>query len=276
MNIPNSPLLQSPLQQRPANGKSSVHIVVFTTVALHAVFFSGLLMLGCGREKVTAKKAEPTNNIADVLPKLDTNAGYYSSFGDVPAVSTNVPATNEFLQRPPQSALATPTPPPPSRETLGESKEYTIVKGDTLGKIAKAHGVTLAALNNANPGLDSTKLRLAQKIQIPAASAAPARVPGLVEPARAETGDGKTHVVKAGENLTKIAKQHGTTAAAIRAANNMKTDQLLVGKKLKIPASSAPTASVKTNKSTSGSPLSLTNPDHVEPLRAGSTTTNLR
>jgi LysM repeat protein len=46
------------------------------------------------------------------------------------------------------------------------------------------------------------------------------------------------YVVKAGDTLTAIAKAHGSTVKAIRAANNLKTDRLLVGKKLKIPTAS--------------------------------------
>ena len=39
--------------------------------------------------------------------------------------------------------------------------------GDGLAKIAKAHGVTLAALEEANPGVDSKKLKVGQKLNLP-------------------------------------------------------------------------------------------------------------
>lgn len=51
-------------------------------------------------------------------------------------------------------------------------------------------------------------------------------------------GSVKPHVytVKAGDNLTKIAKAHGTTAKAVRGLNGLKTDRITVGQKLKMPA----------------------------------------
>ena len=47
---------------------------------------------------------------------------------------------------------------------------------------------------------------------------------------------GETYTVKSGDSLTKIAKAHGTTIKAIRAENNLTTDHIKVGQKLKIPA----------------------------------------
>jgi cytoskeletal protein RodZ len=43
------------------------------------------------------------------------------------------------------------------------------------------------------------------------------------------------YVVKSGDTLTRIAKAHGTTIKALRAANSLEGDRLLVGAKLKIP-----------------------------------------
>ena len=45
--------------------------------------------------------------------------------------------------------------------------------------------------------------------------------------------------MKSGDNLTKIAAQHGTSVKALRAANGLKTDSIKVGQKLKIPAKAA-------------------------------------
>lgn len=273
MNTPNPLVPQGSLQQHQSRGKSTVRIAVFSIIAIHAVFFTGLLMQGCGPDKTAGKKAEPTNNLANELPKLDTNAGYYSSFQDIPAVATNLPSTNETLsQRTSPPPASVPSFPAPARETPAETKEYTIARGDSLYKIAKAHGVTIAAITKANPGIDPAKIRPGKKIQIPLASPASPGI-GSTEPGPSETGNGATHVVKAGETLTSIAKQHGTTPKAIKAANNLKTDQLLVGKKLKLPA---PSGSSKTNKPAAGSSASSTNPNAVLPLRTGSTATNLQ
>jgi LysM repeat protein len=43
--------------------------------------------------------------------------------------------------------------------------EYSVVAGDNLGKIAKKVGITLKALSDLNPGVDSNKLRIGQKLK---------------------------------------------------------------------------------------------------------------
>jgi N-acetylmuramoyl-L-alanine amidase len=51
--------------------------------------------------------------------------------------------------------------------TLSEDGTYVIKGGDTLGKVATQFGVTLGELQAANPGVDSRKLKVGQKIVIP-------------------------------------------------------------------------------------------------------------
>jgi LysM repeat protein len=52
-------------------------------------------------------------------------------------------------------------------ENTGPLNRYRIRAGDTLTRIARQHGVTLKALNAANPNLDPTKLKIGQIILIP-------------------------------------------------------------------------------------------------------------
>ena len=47
------------------------------------------------------------------------------------------------------------------------ARQYTVVPGDTLSRIAGANGVSTEALMAANPGLDSARLRVGQVLQIP-------------------------------------------------------------------------------------------------------------
>jgi LysM repeat protein len=45
--------------------------------------------------------------------------------------------------------------------------------------------------------------------------------------------------VKSGDTLIKIASDHKTTVRALRTANNLRTDSIKVGQKLKIPVKMA-------------------------------------
>jgi LysM repeat protein len=49
------------------------------------------------------------------------------------------------------------------------------------------------------------------------------------------------YVIKRGDNLTRIAKAHGTTVKAIRAVNqNISPDRIAVGQKIRLPSDKQP------------------------------------
>jgi LysM repeat protein len=70
-----------------------------------------------------------------------------------------------------------------------------VVEGDNFTRIAKKNGVTLSALEVANPGVDSNRLRPGQKIKIPARETASAQPPvrrGPTQPGTAPRNGGAT------------------------------------------------------------------------------------
>jgi LysM repeat protein len=145
-------------------------------------------------------------------------------------IDTNPPPPIMTTSAPPVTTVVPPPPPP-------IAAEYTIARGDSFSTIAKKFpGVTAKAIADANPGVDPLKLQIGQKITIPppTADAGPAAVPGLPESGEV------IYTVKSGDNLTKIATQFGTTVRALRSANNLPTDSIKVGQKLKIPGKTTP------------------------------------
>ncbi len=56
----------------------------------------------------------------------------------------------------------------PKEAAVAGPDEYVIKGGDTFAKIARAHGTTLADIQSVNPGVDSSKLKVGQKIKLPA------------------------------------------------------------------------------------------------------------
>lgn len=57
--------------------------------------------------------------------------------------------------------------PAPSAGSVSDEGVYTIKAGDTLGRLARAFGVSLDAIESANPGIDPNRLRVGQKIRMP-------------------------------------------------------------------------------------------------------------
>jgi LysM repeat protein len=174
-----------------------------------------MLIQGCKRE----------NTEADNNPPLDTNTPAATDTNTSPMEASNTTAIVSPVPTNPPVVV----PPPVESATT----EYTVVAGDTLGKIAKKSGVTLKALEDANPGVVPTKLKINQKLVIPA----PTNETVATTSAMASTDSGEEiYKVKSGDTLTKIAKQYGVTVKAIESENNLSTTKIKVGQKLKIPA----------------------------------------
>jgi LysM repeat protein len=108
---------------------------------------------------------------------------------------------------------------------------HTVASGETVSAIAKRHGTTVAAIVSAN-GLDSRAfIRVGQSLTIPGTTAAPAPAAPAAAPAA-----GGQHTVASGETVSAIAKRHGTTVAAIVAANGLDSRAFIrVGQALTIP-----------------------------------------
>jgi LysM repeat protein len=215
MNNPSPLVPQGSFLEQKHKGRSRVKVAFFCVVGVHVVaIMAALLAQGCRREETPPVEPlqAPVVNDPGLLP-AETNLVL-----PVPTNST-LPLVNEV-------------PPPPPLAT-----EYTIAKGDSFSTIAKKFpGVTAKAIQDANPSMDPLKLPIGQKITIPPPSAealtpVPPSVPGSGE---------VIYTVKSGDNLTKIATQFGVTVRALRSANNLPTDSIKVGQKLKIPAKTPP------------------------------------
>jgi len=110
------------------------------------------------------------------------------------------------------------------------SSSYTVMGGDSLSKIARLNVVSLVSLMNAN-GLSQTSIiRPGQILIIPNGSTSPSVVsspPQIIPPGA------NTHLVKKGENLTKIASLYGTTVKNIMDLNNLSDASMIrVGQSL--------------------------------------------
>jgi len=230
MNNPSPLVPQGSLLESKSKSRARVKIAVFLVLTIHGIGLLALLMQGCKKEPESVSQLEPTNNPAPTFVE-PTSA---------PPAGTNeaMSATNA----PPPILPTQPQPPPQP----GAATEYTIASGDNFSTIARKFHVSVKAIMDANPAVEPTKLKIGQKINIPPATATPSQGtnPGATTSAGGSGSGEQIYTVKSGDSLTKIASQFGTTVKAIRSANNLKTDRIVVGQKLKIPAKgSAPNES---------------------------------
>jgi LysM repeat protein len=227
MNTPN-PLIPQGLLTKESKGKANIRIAVFTILALHVVLLGGLLMQGCKPE--VKKDAQDTLSPTNAFSQLPESP-YHSNTNPPPdSIVGSVTQAPPVVQM--ESVPPTPAPTPtPAFNTI----EYTVARGDNYHKIGNAKGVSVRMLEKANPGVDPLKLKVGQKLQIPSPTTPPA-TQAVASEEGAHDMKHSSYVVKAGDNLVRIAKQHGTTVGAIKAANNLKTTQIKVGQKLKLPA----------------------------------------
>lgn len=58
-------------------------------------------------------------------------------------------------------------PPPPVGPAAAAPSSYTIQAGDTFATIAQAHGLTVEALAQANPGVAARRLQIGQTLKVP-------------------------------------------------------------------------------------------------------------
>jgi len=130
---------------------------------------------------------------------------------------------------------ASPTVAPPSFKT------HMARKGDTLPRIAKRYGVTVASLAEANSLNPRAKLSKGQEIVIPVKVAAAPKTSkasaAKKAPARnADAAEATSYRVKSGDTLYRIALRHGVTVAEILAVNGLGgTPSLKAGDQIAIP-----------------------------------------
>ena len=215
MNNSNPFVPQGSLLAQQSKRRSRMKLGVFCVLAVSVTGLMAILIQGCKREQAPETDNGMPPALTNDLAMTDTNPPPFDVSNTAPVVPANPP-------------VVVPAPVEPA------GTEYVVIKGDSLAKIAKKNGVTLKALEAANPGVLPTKLKVGQKLSIPASTSTP--VAGATTTSASIDTGSQVYVVKSGDTLTKIAKAHGTTVKAIQAENNLTTTRITVGKKLKIPA----------------------------------------
>jgi LysM repeat protein len=251
-----------------SRGRSNMRMAVVVVVLLHVALFTGILFNACKQKdegtegpKSTAEQMAEIAGPApqpksEVLPDpvLAPPIGNGGS-GDNP-VPSPIPlgAANVVPEPVLPKPITIPIPPPPVTGTL----EHVVTKGDSFYSIGRKYGVGMNAVAKANPNIISTRLRIGQKVIIPAAAPKPVIALPTLDPSN-------TYTVKSGDTLGHIAVKYRTKVANIKTVNGLTSDLLKIGQKLTVPARAmAPPAPVPAAapalSPTTGLPISVPAP----------------
>ena len=196
------------------------------TILLMAVAL-GVLAASCGGGEdstpVTVTPTTAADAFATTVSMATTTQASYSTTTTAAAYATT-------------TAPPTTTVPPATTTTAAASgvRTVTVEAGDSLSKIAKAHGMTVERLAALNAICDINQLFVGQVLLL-------GEEQPEADPDAAPTGVSVT--VQAGDSVSKIAKRYDTTVDAILAGNNISDPNLIfVGQTLVITTAAEPAA----------------------------------
>jgi len=104
-----------------------------------------------------------------------------------------------------------------------ECKYHKVKSGESLEKIAKSYGVSVQELIKANKNINPNKLKVGENLCIPQ------KIP-------AKAQDYAIYKVKKGDTLQSIAEKFGVDVQELKSFNNLKSEKIVEGQELKIPA----------------------------------------
>ena len=134
-------------------------------------------------------------------------------------------------------------------------KKYVLHKvapKETFSSVSRKYNVSIAELQQANPGVAG--LKIGQIINVPVVSdgAAPEPEPqSTPKPAptpkpASSAGSAKTHTVVKGETLYRISKMYGMTVDDLKALNGLSSNNVSLGQKLKVNPGTAVSSPIVT------------------------------
>jgi LysM repeat protein len=154
----------------------------------------------------------------------------------------------------------------PGRGGCGDS--YTVVRGDTLTRIARRCGSSVARIAAASRLANPNRIEVGQRLVIPGgrAQAAAAPEPGKVAPAAGGASSGLTYRIAPTDTLYSLARWARVSLAALMRANpGMDPRAIEIGDSVRLPAGAVEPDAARSRE---GRPGSVYRPAPPPPPRA--------
>ncbi|MEH7355399.1 LysM peptidoglycan-binding domain-containing protein [Neobacillus drentensis] len=195
-----------------------------STTALFSTLFAGSAL-------ADTYKVQKGDSLSKISLKFKTSVNEIKAQN---GLASDLIYENQILQISPQTATVQAT----------QQTNYTVVRGDALIKIANRYNVTVGELQQWN-NLQGTLIYVGQVLKVSAPGQTvtvtppqPAPAPLPPTPAPSDTSE---YTVKSGDSLSKIGVQYGMTVQQLKTLNNLLSDLIFVGQKLKVTGSQTQT-----------------------------------
>ena len=260
--------------------KAKVIIILSTVAVLHLVLGGMFLTGGCAPEEPPMPPGiyvpQPTSKVSvpgETAPEAVGPAPGTAEFKEQVSQKEEpfeLPPAVETVTKPAPEKKAEPEKPAPA--ITDKDTTYVVRKGDSLWKISRTYGISIAELAAYNNIAPSKPIKIGQKLIIPAGSnavkgartapatdkkavkkkAAAKKTAGKKNTGKAEKvavpADG-VYIVKEGDSFSRIAAKYHVRVADIEAANpGVSSNRLQIGQKLNLPTgktSAAPAGKAK-------------------------------
>ena len=240
-------------------GRLNMRMAVIVVVLLHIALFTGILFNACKQKEeesnegarktdvekmvqATSPQPEPAPLPQPSLLTVPSLPGLPDSSG-LPPLPATVGPTHPAAPAPvlPSNSLGLPSVPPAPPLIAATSTEHIVASGENFWTIGKKYDVSAKSIEGANPTVIPTRMKIGQKIIIPAKPVVdPSPAPPVVN-------DGSTYTVKSGDTLGHIAQRHKVKLDDLKSANpNVVPTRMKIGQQLKMPtgATASPPAVV--------------------------------
>lgn len=219
-----------------------------------------------------SKATEPlySSSLGDVIPDRSTSASLDPAFNagldELADRFTPIRPDTEFSEfdviTPKLSPIISDTD-ASTVEVAGPSfKMHTVQRGESLWAISRRYNVSLDDLYLSSGLNKNSVLSIGQQIKIPVEGST-ATINTITADTYQPTGfnvESEVYKVVRGDTLSGIANRFNTRVSAIKAANNKRSDTIIVGEELIIPVNSSFTSPVASNPGNTASSSSLAEP----------------
>ncbi|MDQ0200799.1 C40 family peptidase [Neobacillus ginsengisoli] len=198
---------------------------VLSTAALFSTVYAGTAFA----DSYQVQKGDSLSKIA---------SKYHTSVGDLKTLNG---LTSDFLYVSQTIQVSAPA----KTTSTAPQTIYIVVKGDALIKIANRFNVSVGELKLWN-NLDNTIIYAGQALKVSGqtvqnvVTTKPAATAPVTKPAASAPLTQSDYTVQGGDCLSKIAVKYSLTVPQLKSLNNLKSDMIYVGQKLKIPGTSTP------------------------------------